>query len=109
MSHPQWLDSKTGVIHLSGDLDRDTVPELWMFIQQWQPGSQQVTVSLESVNRVDSAGMVLLIHLIEHAKNKNCHIMFDFVPVQLRTLFQLSNVTSLVAQHIKNESGVNFG
>jgi phospholipid transport system transporter-binding protein len=45
----------------------------------------------------------LLIHLIEHAKNKNCHIMFDFVPEKLRTLFQLSNVEALVAQHIIKE------
>jgi phospholipid transport system transporter-binding protein len=101
MSHPQWQVQEPGLVYLSGNLDREQVPALWRDLQQWQPGLQQVTVSLKSVNRVDSAGMVLLIHLIEHAKSKNCHIMFDFVPAQLRTLFQLSNVNSVVAQHIK--------
>lgn len=101
MSHPQWQPFENNRIELSGDLDRESVPSLWRFIQQWQPSESELTVSLEAVNRVDSAGMVLLIHLIEHAKNKNCHIMFDFVPAQLRTLFQLSNVNNLVAQHIK--------
>ncbi len=101
MSHPQWQVNNPSEVVLSGDLDRDDVPELWRFILQWQPSVQQVNISLAKVDRIDSSGMVLLIHLIEHAKNKNCHIMLDFVPEKLRTLFQLSNVESLVAQHIK--------
>ncbi|MGX9418140.1 STAS domain-containing protein [Vibrio sp. RC27] len=109
MSHGQWDVTKSGVIELSGDLDRDSTSNLWLVIQQWKPTENAVSVSLEKVNRVDSAGMVLLIHLIEHAKNNNCHIMFDFVPAKLRTLFQLSNVESIVAQHLKNESGADFG
>jgi phospholipid transport system transporter-binding protein len=69
-------------------------------LQQWQPTHDQIVISLQHVGRVDSAGMVLLIHLIEHAKKQNCHIMFRFVPEQLRMLFQLSNVDSLVTKHI---------
>jgi phospholipid transport system transporter-binding protein len=101
MSHEQWKPLAPDNIELSGDLDREAVPALWLFIKQWQPMGTTLTVSLQNVNRIDSAGMVLLIHLIEHAKNKNCHIMFDFVPAKLRTLFQLSNVESIVAQHLK--------
>lgn len=101
MSHPQWQVQESGLVSLTGNLDREQVPALWRDLQQWQPATERLTISLENVNRVDSAGMVLLIHLIEHAKSKNCHIMFDFVPAQLRTLFQLSNVNSVVAQHIK--------
>jgi phospholipid transport system transporter-binding protein len=101
MKHDQWTILTPGEIALSGDLDREAVPALWQFIKQWQPTENTLNVSLEQVNRVDSAGMTLLIHLIEHAKNKNCHIMFDFVPAKLRTLFQLSNVESMVTQHLK--------
>lgn len=101
MNHDQWTLLTPDKIALSGDLDRDAVPALWQFIKQWQPTEKELNVSLEQVNRVDSAGMALLIHLIEHAKNKNCHIMFDFVPAKLRTLFQLSNVESMVTQHLK--------
>jgi phospholipid transport system transporter-binding protein len=43
---------------------------------------------------------VMLIHLIEHAKSQNCHIMLSFVPEQLMTLIQLSNVESLIEKHI---------
>ncbi|NVJ58556.1 MAG: STAS domain-containing protein, partial [Vibrionaceae bacterium] len=59
-------------------------------------------VNMEQVKRVDSAGMVLLIHLIEHAKKQNCHIMLSFVPKQLKTLFQLSNVEEFLGGHLKN-------
>lgn len=105
MNHSQWQRNNTHSVLLSGDLDREHVPELWNYIRQWQPNTEQLDVSLEQVKRIDSAGMVMLIHLIEHAKKQNCHIMLSFVPEQLRTLFQLSNVEALVAQHIKNEQG----
>lgn len=105
MNHPQWQVTNSSLVKLTGALDRDMVPPLWKALQQWQPQNDQIEVSLQGVERVDSAGMVMLIHLIEHAKNQNCHIMLSFVPEQLRTLFQLSNVEHVLAQHLKNSAG----
>ncbi len=105
MNHPQWQLTNSELAKLTGALDRDMVPHLWKALQQWQPQNNQIEVSLQDVERVDSAGMVMLIHLIEHAKKQNCHIMLSFVPEQLRTLFQLSNVEHMMAQHIKNSTG----
>lgn len=102
MSHAQWQAQSGGSFLLGGELSRDTVPALWTELQQWQPGQKMIEVSLAEATRIDSAGMVLLIHLIEHAKKSNCHIMLSFVPNQLHTLFQLSNIERLVAEHIKN-------
>ncbi|SDH30933.1 phospholipid transport system transporter-binding protein [Vibrio xiamenensis] len=101
MTHPQWHIAADDRITLSGALDRLTVPDLWSYIQQWAPQSGGMELSLERVDRIDSAGMVLLIHLIEHAKKQNCHIMLSFVPQQLTMLFKLSNAESLLADHIK--------
>ncbi len=103
-SHAQW-QLQQDTLTLTGALDRDSVPSLWAFAQQWKPSQKELECSLEEIERVDSAGMVMLIHLLEHAKKQNCHIMLSFVPAQLRTLFQLSNVESLVAKHIKNYQG----
>ncbi len=103
-SDSQW-NMTTNILKLSGALDRDSVPSLWAQAQQWQPAQGEFECSLQDVERVDSAGMVMLIHLIEHAKKQNCHIMLSSVPAQLRTLFQLSNVESLVDKHIKNYQG----
>ncbi|KAB2824140.1 MULTISPECIES: STAS domain-containing protein [Aliivibrio] len=93
-------ETKIDEIHLNGALDRETVPNIWKELTEWKPKSTQVKVDLGHVNRIDSAGVVLLLHLIEHAKNQNCHIMLAFVPDQLITLIQLSNVESLFADHL---------
>ncbi len=105
MNHSQWQPTNSEIVKLTGALDRDKVPQLWKALQQWQPQTNQLEVSLQNVERVDSSGMVMLIHLIEHAKKQNCHIMLSFVPEQLRTLFQLSNVEYMIAQHVKNTTG----
>ncbi|WP_413285755.1 lipid asymmetry maintenance protein MlaB [Vibrio sp. MA40-2] len=100
MSKNQWQQSADGYA-LTGELTRETVPELWALLQHWIPSQTELDVSLQQVKRVDSAGMVMLIHLIQHAKKSNCHIMLCFVPDQLKTLFQLSNIESMLLEHIK--------
>ncbi|WP_070969998.1 STAS domain-containing protein [Vibrio sonorensis] len=105
MSHPQWQQSCDEKAQILGELSRETVPALWNMLKAWKSNTSQFELSLEYVDRIDSSGMVMLIHLIENAKNQNCHIMLSFVPEQLTTLFQLSNVEALVAEHVKNKQG----
>lgn len=102
MSHAQWHKVQSDSYQITGELNRDSVPALWQELQQWQPESSDIDVNLGNINRVDSAGMVMLIHLIEHAKKQNCHIMLSFVPKELKTLFQLSNVEEYLDRHLKN-------
>ena len=102
MTEAKWVIDHDQA-YLSGELDRDSVPVLWTQIKAQDWSQTNLNVSLEAVSRIDSAGMVMLIHLIQHAKKQNCHIMLGFVPEQLKTLLQLSNVDSLIAQHLLNE------
>ncbi|HAS63058.1 MAG TPA: NTP-binding protein [Vibrio sp.] len=101
IAHHQWQQVDDSHCELSGVLNRDSVPELWNQLKTWQPQQTSLEVSLAHVERVDSAGMVMLIHLLEHAKKQNCHIMLSFVPTQLSTLLALSNVDKYIAEHIK--------
>jgi phospholipid transport system transporter-binding protein len=109
MINPEWHSNSAAEFALSGDLNRESVPKLWSSLKQQQWPGSEVEVSLEQLKKIDSAGMVMLIHLIENAKKQNCHIMLSFVPTELRTLFQLSNVEQVVAGHLKNTTGVNCG
>ena len=102
MSAKQWLNVSDGHYQITGALDRESVPALWRSLCNWKVTSSTIEISLEQVERVDSAGMVMLIHLLEHAKKQNCHIMLSFVPKQLLTLFQLSNVEEFIDGHLKN-------
>ncbi|MGF1721528.1 lipid asymmetry maintenance protein MlaB [Vibrio kyushuensis] len=105
MSHPQWQQSSFDSVSLLGIIDRETVPSLWNYAQTWQVDEKEVEISLKNVERIDSAGMVMLIHLIEHAKKQNCHIMLSFVPEQLSTLFKLSHIESILTEHIHIKQG----
>ncbi|MCY9855010.1 STAS domain-containing protein [Vibrio mediterranei] len=89
-----------GVLELIGNVDRDTVPELWNTIQSVNFDEPEMKLALDKVKRFDSAGLVMLIHLLEHAKNRKCHIMLSFVPDELKILFQLYNVESVIEKHI---------
>jgi phospholipid transport system transporter-binding protein len=100
MSRTQWLE-QGDCWAIVGELTRDTVPSLWAELERWKPAQETIVISLEKTKRVDSSGMAMLIHLIQHAKNQNCHIMLSFVPEQLRTLFQLSNIEDMLIENIK--------
>lgn len=95
-----WQKLSSGSYELAGDLTRDTVPGLWDDLQTLTFEQSSLTLSLSGVLRVDSSGMVMLIHLLEHAKKQNCHIMLSFVPQQLMTLAALSSAEELFLGHI---------
>lgn len=101
MHQAKWQVSAPGCYAVCGVLDRDSVPVLWAELKQIRMEQTEVELSLAQLERIDSAGMVMLIHLIEHAKKQNCHIMLSFVPKQLQTLFQLSNVDQHLDGHLK--------
>ncbi|WP_112478591.1 STAS domain-containing protein [Vibrio variabilis] len=95
------LEQRTDTsLALVGNISRDTVPELWRDVQRINFTQPEMNLALEQVERFDSAGLVMLIHLLEHAKNRKCHIMLSFVPDELNILFQLYNVESVIEKHI---------
>ncbi|MBL4829695.1 MAG: STAS domain-containing protein [Aliivibrio sp.] len=100
MIETHWKIQNSHSCLLQGTVDRESVPDIWNHIQAWKPTEKSVKVDLSKLKRVDSAGLVLFLHLIEHAKKSNCHIMLDSVPDHLLTLIQLSNVELLIADHI---------
>ncbi|KEY90866.1 anti sigma factor b [Candidatus Photodesmus blepharus] len=102
MSHPQWQQSNVKHVTLLGELNRDTVPSLWKFIRRWKIRVESVEISLEKIDKIDSAGMVMLIHLIDYAKKHNCHIMLSSIPEELIVLFRLSRVEFMIQNHIRN-------
>ncbi len=95
------LEQRTDTsLALVGNISRDTVPALWRDVQRINFTQPEMNLVLEQVERFDSAGLVMLIHLLEHAKNRKCHIMLSFVPDELNILFQLYNVESVIEKHI---------
>ena len=75
---------------LQGELDQDTLNSLWQ--EQAQAMQNVSVIDLSGVSRVDTAGLALLIHFIEQAKQSGQAVRLDSVSENLRTLVQLYNL-----------------
>ncbi|OOF21400.1 anti-sigma B factor antagonist [Salinivibrio proteolyticus] len=78
--------------HLSGRLDRDTVPAFWRQRSQWLPNDSALSLDLSGLSRVDSAGMAMLLHLDKALKEKGQAVRYSGMPEQLKLLLTLSNI-----------------
>ncbi len=80
---------------LSGELVRDTVPSFWCCRAKWLPNDENVHLDLSALERVDSAGMALLLHLQHKLKMNKQNLTIHNIPPQLTLLLELSQVTDL--------------
>ncbi|SIO41077.1 lipid asymmetry maintenance protein MlaB [Salinivibrio sp. ES.052] len=87
--------------HLSGRLDRDTVPAFWRQRHQWIPADKALNLDLSALSRVDSAGMAMLLHLDKTLRENGQHVRYQGVPEQLNLLLTLSNLDTFLddAEH----------
>ncbi|GHA54314.1 hypothetical protein GCM10007086_30590 [Photobacterium aphoticum] len=65
------------------------------------PKDAQVTLDLAALTRVDSAGMVMLLHVYQQLRQQGTALRFLNVPEQLLTLLRLSHVESMLAACIE--------
>ncbi len=91
-----WQVIADGQYRLSGSLDRDTVPVFWRQRNQWMPHNKQLTLDLADLSRVDSAGMVMLLHLCQQLKQTGSNVMLHNIPEDLKTLFRLSHIEPML-------------
>lgn len=77
-------------LNLQGELDQDTLNALWQDRAQVMQGVS--VVDLSGVSRVDTAGLALLLHLIDEAKQSGQRVRLDSASENLRTLVQLYNL-----------------
>ena len=94
-------------IELHGELVRAQVASqlaAWqsafrVFLTQSLPlGSSQspLVISLSGVERVDTAGLAVLLHIAREASQNKTDILFKDAPAQLLALAQLSSLTKLL-------------
>jgi phospholipid transport system transporter-binding protein len=89
----QW-HSEDNMLTLSGDLDRETLMPLWENRQTLLAGKQYVNVA--KVDRVDSAGLALLLHLCGESQQQGKILSLRGVSDRLRTLIQLYNLQGII-------------
>jgi len=94
---PTGLTCREGVLALSGALDAATVPGLWQVSDRELAVCRgpDVTMDLKAVDRVDSAGLALLVAWLRLAKRRSLSIRYRDAPAQLLALASANRLEHL--------------
>ena len=75
---------------LQGELDQDVLNPLWDARVEAMKGVS--CINLQAVTRIDTAGVALLIHLIDQGKKQGFQVSLEGVSENLKTLAELYNL-----------------
>lgn len=80
-----------------GELTRATVARAWKERDDWlADGQDQLTVDLEAVDHVDSAGVALLLQLKKYLMQRKCELLISNPSQQFDAIVEVSGGTSLL-------------
>ncbi|MGK3143109.1 lipid asymmetry maintenance protein MlaB [Pantoea sp. C2G6] len=95
----RW-DRDAGTLSLKGELDRDTLLSLW---QQRETLIKDVdTIDVAALERVDSSGLALLVHLREIARAQGITPRFTGISDKLHSLITLYNLQQIIVSADKS-------
>ena len=81
-----------GVVEVSGRLTFQTVPEYVARNGVLDEGAGPITVDMENVTQVDSAGVALMLEWMEQARTRERELRFINLNQQLRNLISVSGL-----------------
>jgi len=81
---------------LSGTLDFESVPRVWPSLAEKIRASRRLEVSLEGVEKSNSAALALLLQGLELARRSGCELRYKEIPPPLLALARMSNVERLL-------------
>lgn len=83
------------ILHLSGELDRDSLLPLWQ--QRVQVLKNITVLDVSELSRVDSAGLALLVHLLGDSQIGEQSLTLAGITHRLQTLITLYNLQAIIA------------
>ena len=81
---------------LKGELAFNTVASLDKQGQAAINKTNLINIDLQKLERVDSAGLALLLGWLRQAKQKQCEIVFHNAPMQLANLAKVSGLNDIL-------------
>jgi len=94
MSEPLRWQRNASTLSLSGMLDRDTLLSLWH--ERETAMVDIATIDVAALERVDSAGLALLVHLREIARAQGSSPLFTGINDKLQSLIALYNLQQII-------------
>jgi phospholipid transport system transporter-binding protein len=85
-----------GTLQVAGVLDFPTVVELCERGAALLGGRPRIRIDLQGVERANSAGLVLLLEWLAHARRGNAELEFRNLPASLASIARFTNVADLL-------------
>ncbi|MBI3562710.1 MAG: STAS domain-containing protein [Gammaproteobacteria bacterium] len=97
MSRVNLQQASPGQWALSGELNMQTVPELFASSQSLFAGLQgKISIDLQQVTRSDSAGLALLIAWMRMAQARSFEVCYQHLPKQMLQIAQVSELDKIL-------------
>ncbi|WP_067705977.1 MULTISPECIES: lipid asymmetry maintenance protein MlaB [unclassified Erwinia] len=85
-------------LHLSGELERETLLALWA--ERESVMKQVDIIDVSALDRVDSAGLALLVHLRQIALGQGNTLHFTGITDKLHSLITLYNLQQIIVSPV---------
>jgi phospholipid transport system transporter-binding protein len=93
------IKKQQAVYAIEGELNMQTVPEvskqLAKLIKE-QTATENLTLDLASISRSDSAGVALLVDVMQHAKTSKITLLFSNLPQQMQDIAGISGLLDIL-------------
>jgi len=95
---PTILKQSQGHYLIEGELSMPTVPAISkQFVELFSSiEGENITIDLASVSRSDSAGVALLIEVIQLANTANLTLLFSNLPQQMKDIVEISGLLDIL-------------
>ena len=102
---PKLITNEDGSFAIEGELNNQTVPGISQQIHALISSvkGDSLTLDLALVSRSDSAGVALLVEVMQLAKSANLALLFAHLPQQMRDIAGLSGLLDIFPMNKSEE------
>ncbi|GAB3678934.1 STAS domain-containing protein [Salinisphaera aquimarina] len=90
------IDDNRELVHLSGELDAETVPRRLRESENWFERGEETVIDLSGVTRADSAGVALLLEWVRDAQTNQASLSFVNAPAQMRAIIDFCALNDVI-------------
>ena len=95
---PKINTNENGSYAIEGELNNQTVPDISKQLLTLIPAveGKNITLDLALVSRSDSAGVALLVEVMQLAKSANLTLLFSNLPQQMKDIASISGLLDIL-------------
>ncbi len=84
------------ILHVRGELDFDSVAELWATTEALFADASLLRIDLSEVSRSNSAGVALLVQWLRQARHHQRELLFVDIPAQMCAIIRVADLETVL-------------